>query len=118
MHTTKTNCGTMLHVKDIFISSSRFTLSNMAMTPNKCYCIVAFEWMLERCTPLRLTARPSILKPKSAFHHMKMGYKTNIVDNVNAFLFTIWLDKPKGIHLEEHEACNNELFTTSYEIHA
>jgi hypothetical protein len=92
----------MLHMKDIFISSSGFTLSNMAMTPEKCYCIVAFEWMLERCIPSRLTAGSSILKPKSAFHHRNMGYKTNVVDNVNEFLSTIWLDKPKGIHWEEH----------------
>jgi hypothetical protein len=39
-----------LHLKDIFISSSWFIIPNIAMTFERCYHIVAFEWMLEGCT--------------------------------------------------------------------
>jgi hypothetical protein len=45
--------------------------------------------MSKRCTPPRLTVGPSILELKGALHCMNMGYKLNIIDDANAFLFTI-----------------------------
>jgi len=49
------------------------SLWNMAMNLDRCYRTIAFEWMLERCTPSRLIVGPSILKPKDALHRMNMG---------------------------------------------
>jgi len=57
------------------------------------------------------------MRLEGALHHMNMGDKLNIIDNSNAFLFTIWLDEMKGIHWEKHEAYNQEPFTASYEMH-
>ena len=108
---------TMLHLKDIFISSSWVTLWNMAMTPNRCYRMSAFEWTLKGCTPSGLTVRPSVLKIKYALHYMNMGDKLNIIDDANAFLFTIWFNKLRGIPWEEHWAFNKEPCTASYEMH-
>ena len=108
---------TMLHLKDIFISSSWVTLWNMAMTPNRCYRMSAFEWTLKGCTPSGLTVRPSVLKIKCALHYMNMGDKLNIIDDANAFLFTIWFNKLRGIPWEEHWAFNKEPCTASYEMH-
>jgi hypothetical protein len=48
------------------------------------------------------------MRLEGALHHMNMGDKLNIIDNSNAFLFTIWLDEMKGIHWEKHEAYNQE----------
>ena len=48
---------------------------------------------------------------------MNMGDKINIIDDANAFLFTIYFDKLRGINGEEHLAYNDEPFTTKYEIH-
>jgi hypothetical protein len=45
--------------------------------------------MSERCTPSRLTVRLSVLELKGALHRMNMGDKLNIIDDANAFLFTI-----------------------------
>jgi hypothetical protein len=36
---------------------------------------------------------PSDLKLKCALHHMSMGDKSDIIDEVEAFIFTIWLDE-------------------------
>jgi len=41
----------------------------------------------------------------------------SIIDDVNAFLFISWFDKPRGIHWEEHWECNKEPFMASYERH-
>jgi len=41
----------------------------------------------------------------------------NFINDVNAFLFIIWLDEPKGIYWEKHGPYNKEPFTTSYEMH-
>jgi len=84
---------------------------------DKCYRIVALEWMSERCTPPRLTVGPSILKLKCALHCMNMGDNMNIIDDVETFLSTIWFDKLRGIHEKEHWAYNDESFTASYELH-
>ena len=108
---------TTLHLRDNFVSSSWVTLWNMAMTPDRCYRVSAFEWTLKECTPSRLTVRPSILKIKGALHGMNMGDKLDIIDEANTFLFTIWFNKIRGIHWEEHWAFNKELCTTSYEMH-
>jgi len=45
MHTTKTDGGTMVYLKDNFILSSPTWL-----TFERCHHIIAFEWMSERCT--------------------------------------------------------------------
>jgi hypothetical protein len=45
--------------------------------------------MSDGCTPPRLTMGPSVLKPKGVFHRMNVGDKMNIIDDANAFLFTI-----------------------------
>jgi len=39
-----------MYLKDIFISSSWFIISNMAMTIERCYHMNCFEWMLRGCT--------------------------------------------------------------------
>ena len=39
---------------------------------------------------------------------MSMGDKSNIIDEAEAFLFTIWLEELKGIYGEEHWAYNHE----------
>jgi hypothetical protein len=52
-----------------------------------------YNWMGKRCTPPRLTVGPSILKPKDALHHMSMGDKSNIIDEAETFIFTIWLNE-------------------------
>jgi len=70
-----------------------------------------------RMHPPRLTVWPSVLKLEDALHNMNMGDKLNISDNSNAFLFTIWFDKLRVIHGEEHWADNDEPFTVQYEIH-
>jgi hypothetical protein len=42
----------------------------------------------------------------------------DIIDDVDALIFTTWLDNElKGIHWEEHGAYNKESFTTSYKMH-
>ena len=38
------------------------------------------------------------MKHKGTFHHMNIGDKMNIIDDANAFLFTISFDKMIGIH--------------------
>jgi hypothetical protein len=91
-----------LHLKDIFISSSRFILWNMARTPDRRYRTIEFEWMSKRCTPLKLIVEPYALKPKGALHRMNIGDKRNIINDAKAFLFIIWFDKLRGIHLEEY----------------
>jgi len=81
---------------------------------DKCYRIVIVEWMLERCTLPRLTVGPSVLELKGALHRMNTGDKINIIDDANAFLFTIWFDKMRQIHVEEHWAYNDEPCTARY----
>jgi len=39
---------------------------------------------------------------KVHFTNKSMGDKRNIIDDDNAFLFTILLDELRGIHWEEH----------------
>jgi hypothetical protein len=68
--------------------------------------------------PPRLTVGPSIFKPKGALHRMNIGENMNIINDANAFLFTIWFDKLRGIHEKEHWAYNDEPFTASYGMHA
>jgi hypothetical protein len=45
---------------------------------------------------------------------MNVGDKMNIIDDANAFLFTIWLNELRGIHWEEHWAYNDEPFTANW----
>jgi len=70
-----------------------------------------------RMHPPGLTVGPSVLKLEGAFHRMNMGDKMNIIDDATAFLFTIWFNKLREIHGEEHWAYNEEPCTTSYEMH-
>jgi hypothetical protein len=39
--------------------------------------------------PPGLTVGPFVMRLEGALHHMNMGDKLNIIDNSNAFLFTI-----------------------------
>jgi hypothetical protein len=83
-----------MYLKDIFISSSWFIISNMAMTIERCYHMIALNECWEDAPhPPKLTVGPSDLKLKCALHHMSMGDKSDIIDEVQAFLFTIWLDE-------------------------
>ena len=109
------NWWATLHLKGILLSSSwGYPLKHGY---DRCYLIVALEWMAERCIPPRSTVGPSILKLKCALHRMNMGDNMNIIDDVETFLSTIWFDKPRGIHEKEHWAYNDESFTASYEMH-
>jgi hypothetical protein len=84
-----------MYLKDIFISSSWFIVSNMAMTieKNVITLLLLNECWKDALHPPRLTVGPSDLKLKCALHHMSMGDKSNIIDEAKAFLFTIWLDE-------------------------
>jgi len=55
-----------------------------------------FEWKSEGCTPPRLIVGPSILNLKGALHRMNIGDKMKIIDDANAFLFTICFNKLRG----------------------
>ena len=74
-----------MHLRDNFIFSSwGYPLKHGY---DRCYRIVAFERMLEGCTPPRLAMRPSVLKLKGALHCMNMGDKMNIINDANVFFF-------------------------------
>jgi hypothetical protein len=88
---------------------------NMVMTPGIYDHIVALEWILKRCTPLRVTMGPSTSKPK--MHLTAWIWVINITEDAYAFHFTIWLHELRGIHWEQHRAYNKEPFTASYETH-
>jgi hypothetical protein len=65
------NWWATLHLKGILLSSSwGYPLKH---DYDRCYLIVALEWMSERCIPPRSTMGPSILKLKCALHRMNMG---------------------------------------------
>jgi len=109
------NWWAMLHSKNIFISLSWFIISNMAMTFERCYRTVAFEWMLEGCTHQDWLW--DHLFWSSNAHFTAWIWVMNIVDDAKSFLFISWFAKPRGIHWEEHRECNKEPFTARYEIH-
>ena len=52
-----------------------------------------------------------------ALHHMSMGDKSSIIDEVETFLFTIWLEELKGIYEKSTEHTTMSLCTASYEMH-
>jgi hypothetical protein len=54
---------------------------------------------------------------KCVLYRMSMGDKSNIIDEAETFLSTIWFDKLREIHEKEHWAYNDESFTASYEMH-
>jgi hypothetical protein len=87
-------------------SLSGFNLLNMVI--DRCGHTTECKWMLKRCTPLRLTVRPSVLKIKGALYRMNMGDKMNIIDDANTFLFKIWFDE-----LRRTMKKNNKLTTMS-----
>jgi len=96
-----------LHSKDIFISSAWVTLWNMAMTPDRFYRIVAFEWMLEGCTPPRLTVGPSVLEAQMHTSPHEYGWWTPLMMPMHFFSrsdLTSW---------EESMVKNFELITMS-----
>ena len=109
------NWWATLNLKDIFILSSWFIISNMAMTFERCYRTVVFEWMLEGCTHQDWLW--DHLFWSSNAHFTAWIWVMNIVDDAKSFLFISWFDKPRGIHWEEHRECNKEPFTASYERH-
>jgi hypothetical protein len=89
------NWWATLHLKDIFISSSWFIISNMAITFEWCYRIVAFEWMLERCTHQDWLW--DHLRWSSNAHFTAWIWVMNIIDDAKSFLFISWFDKLRGI---------------------
>ena len=106
-----------MYLKDIFISSSWFIISNIAMTIERCYHKIALNECWEDAPhPPRLTVGPSDLKLKCALHHMSMGDKSNIIDEAETLLFTIWLDELRRTYWERNWAYNDELFTAKYEM--
>jgi len=83
------NWWATLHLKDIFISSAWVTLWNMAMTPDRFYRLVAFEWMLEGCTHQDWLW--DHLFWSSNVHFTAWIWVMNIIDDANAFLHDmIW----------------------------
>jgi len=51
-----------------------------------------------------------------ALHHMSMSDKSNIIDEAETLLFTIWLDELRRTYWERNWAYNDELFTAKYEM--
>jgi len=83
------NWWATLHSKNIFISSSWFIISNMAMTFERCYRTVIFEWMLEGCTHQDWLW--DHLFWSSNVHFTAWIWVMNIIDDANAFLHDmIW----------------------------
>jgi len=119
MQITKIDCGTKMHLPDIFKSSlfEAWLSINVIMT--------AFEWMSEGCTPPRLIVGQWCTGRTSSYHHLaidtlyrlSINDKSNIINEAEIFLFTIWLDELRGICWKEHWAYNDEPFTASYEMH-
>jgi len=68
------------------------------------------NWIVKRCTPPRLvveqcyTGKISSYRhlAKDALHRLSMGDKSNIIDEAEIFLFTIYLDELRGICWKEH----------------
>jgi hypothetical protein len=108
---------TTLHLRNNFICHLGFTpwkhgYDTRQTSSHNCI------WMnVQRMHPPRLIVGPSVLKLEGTLHRMNMGDKLNIIDNSNAFLFTIWLDGLRRNYWEKHWAYNDEPFTASYEIH-
>jgi len=100
------NWWATLHLKDIFISSSWFIISNMAMTPDRCYQVSAFEWTSKDAHHQDWLWDHLFWISKA--HFTAWIWVMNIIDDANAFPFMIWFDKLRGIHGEEHWAYNDE----------
>jgi len=91
-----------LHLKDIFILG--YPLKHSYDSQQMSYA-VAFEWMLEGCTHQDWLW--DHLFWSSNAHFTAWIWVMSIIDNSNAFLFTIWFDKLKGIYREELKAYND-----------
>ena len=87
----------------------------MATTFERCYRIVAFEWMLEGCTYQDWLWYHQFWNPK--VHFTAWIWVMNIIDNAKSFLYISWFDRLRGIHREEHWAYNDEPFFAKYEMH-
>ena len=83
----------------------------MAMIPDKCYCVVEFEWMLEGCTHQDWLW--DHLFWSSNAHFTTWIWVTNIIDIVDAFLFTIWLDELKRTMEKNFELITRSLLLQS-----
>ena len=92
MHTTKTNYGTMLHLKDNLILSSIETWLSTNV-------IKQLYWMnIGKALISKTNCETICFEAKWALHRMSMGDKSNIIDEVETFLFTIWLEELRGIY--------------------
>jgi len=87
----------------------------MAMTPNICYQVSAFEWTSK--DEHHQDWLWDHLFWISNAHFTAWIWVMNIIEDANAFPFMIWFDKLRGIHGEEHWAYNDEPFTARYEMY-
>jgi len=67
------------------------------------------EWMSEKAPTTKTDYETICFEAKCALHRMSIGDKSNIIDEAETFLFTIWLEELRGIYWEEHWAYNHEL---------
>ena len=96
MHTTKTDYGTMLHLKDNLILSffETWLLTDV---------ITQLHWMnVGKASTSKTYCGTICFKAGWALHRMSMSDKSSIIDESETFLFTIWLEELKGIYWEEH----------------
>jgi hypothetical protein len=56
------------------------------------------EWMLERAPTTKTDYGTICFEAKYALHRMSIGDKSNIIDEAETFLFTIWLEELRGIY--------------------
>jgi hypothetical protein len=87
----------------------------MAMTPNICYQVSAFEWTSK--DEHHQDWLWDHLFWISNAHFTAWIWVMNIIEDANTFPFMIWFDKLRGIHGEEHWAYNDEPFTARYEMY-
>jgi hypothetical protein len=64
---------------------------------------------VEKAPTLKIDYKTICFEAKCALHRMSMGDKSNIIDEAETFLCTIWLEELRGIYWEEHWAYNHEL---------
>ena len=87
------------------------------MTFERCYHIVAYAWMLEGCAHQDLLW-DHLFQSLNAHFTVWIWVITWIsLMMPKHFIFTIWFDKLRGIHIEIHRAYNDELFTAKHEMH-
>ena len=103
MHTTKTDYGTMLHLKDNLILSSYKTWLSTDVTTQ-------LHWMNVRKAPTPKTdcVGQFVLKPDEHFTAWVWVIKAASLMRPRHFFSQIWSKELKGIYWEEHWAYNHE----------